>query len=296
MSIVDLHMHSKYSLDGEYSSEQLVKQCKKVGLKIMSIADHNTVEAIEEAEYYAKALDIELISGIEIDCCYKDINFHLLGYGINYKAKDFENLTNEYYKEERSASRLRVEKIKKLGFDLSLEELIEIKGSNIIAPEDIADFLLHSAYAVNNSVLEPYLIGGSRSDNPNVNFYWDYFSKGKICNCDTKIISINEAIEIIVKNGGIPVIAHPGMNFKDNYCKLEELFLLGVKGIECFSSYHDMNQCEFFYKMAKEKNLIVTAGSDFHGKNKPSVKLGKTNCFLDDKSLLLEIEKLGTVQ
>lgn len=292
MSVIDLHMHSKWSLDGQYSCKQMINLCQKAGLKTISITDHNSVEAIDESLHYAKKAGIKLIPGIEIDCLHKGINVHLLGYNIDYKARLFHDLNRAHLEQEALLSLERIKKINELGFNLSIEDFPKMKDNFIITPEEIAEVLLNKNYADKHDLLAPYLPGGHRSDNPYVNFYWDYFSTGKPCYIDMQFPSIEEALDLVIKNGGIPVIAHPGITFKNNYSQIDELIALGVQGIEAFSSYHNPKECQVFYNMAKENRLIITAGSDFHGKNKPSVKLGNTNCTISDKELISKINTL----
>jgi len=67
----DLHMHSRYSLDGEFGVEELIKQCKEAHLEVISIADHNQVKAVPEGLEYGRKKGITVIPGIEIDCQYK---------------------------------------------------------------------------------------------------------------------------------------------------------------------------------------------------------------------------------
>ena len=90
-SYVDLHMHSHYSDDGEYTPTQLVDMCHEAGVKVMAIADHNWVKANDEATKYAKELGIKYIPAIEIDCTYQGLNLHVLGYGIDYKQPSLIN-------------------------------------------------------------------------------------------------------------------------------------------------------------------------------------------------------------
>ena len=92
-SYIDLHIHSLYSDDGEFTPTQLVEMCYEAGVKIMAIADHNWVKAIDEAKKKAGELKMEYIPAIEIDCTYRGINLHVLGYGIDYK-----NIQVYYYK------------------------------------------------------------------------------------------------------------------------------------------------------------------------------------------------------
>ena len=90
--MIDLHMHNRYSDDGESIPSELIEKCAKKEVRMMSVTDHNCVKANEEAAKAAKERGISYISGIEIDCIYKDINFHVLGYGIDYRSCDFGKL------------------------------------------------------------------------------------------------------------------------------------------------------------------------------------------------------------
>lgn len=92
MDKIDLHMHSEYSDDGEYSAGELVKRCKQAGIKVMAIADHNCVRAISDAHRYAKEAEITLIPAIEIDCDYQDVHLHVLGYGVDETEAAFTKL------------------------------------------------------------------------------------------------------------------------------------------------------------------------------------------------------------
>ena len=88
---IDLHMHSMYSDDGEYTPKQFVEMCHEKGIRIMAIADHNSVKAIDEASQKAQELGMQYIPAVEIDCTYEGINLHVFGYGIEYKHEDYVN-------------------------------------------------------------------------------------------------------------------------------------------------------------------------------------------------------------
>ena len=87
-------------------------------------------------------------------------------------------------------------------------------------------------------------------------------------------MDLSQAISLILDTGGIPVFAHPGQNIGMNQELLEEIIHEGIHGIEVYSSYHDHETTKFYLAQAREHDLIITAGSDFHGKNKPSIELG----------------------
>ena len=79
---IDLHMHSFYSDDGECSPRELVGKCLESGIKVMAIADHNSVRANEQGKEAAGDAGITYIPAVEIDCTYEGVNFHVLGYGL----------------------------------------------------------------------------------------------------------------------------------------------------------------------------------------------------------------------
>ena len=109
-SYIDLHMHSLYSDDGEFTPTQLVEMCHEAGVKIMAIADHNWVKAITRMDDVsdvlkkAEELKIKYIPAIEIDCTYKGINLHVLGYGIDYTNPAFNQLGEDILKQELNCS------------------------------------------------------------------------------------------------------------------------------------------------------------------------------------------------
>ena len=85
---------------------------------------------------------------------------------------------------------------------------------------------------------------------------------------------MRDVIDIIHRNGGKAVLAHPGINLKGNFDIIDQLIPLGFDGIEAYSSYHSAETAKWFSEKARQLDLFVTCGSDFHGKTKPMVKLG----------------------
>ena len=288
---IDLHMHSTYSDDGDFTPAQLVNMCHQAEIRIMAISDHNCVKANKEAEKEAERLNIRYIPAIEFDCTYNDINLHLLGYFINYLSPDFETVENNIRKQSKQASLESLKLTRQLGFNITENELKAISAGryweDIWTGEMFAHILFEKPEYIDNEILLPYREGGVRSDNPLVNFYWDYYSKGKPCYANWIFPDLKDSISIIKDNGGKAVLAHPGNNLKNRFELFDEIIKLGLDGIEVFCSYHDRPTAEHFYQEAKKNNLMITCGSDFHGTTKPSVRLGESGCFIEQS----EIEK-----
>ncbi|MGV3151799.1 PHP domain-containing protein [Sarcina ventriculi] len=278
MSYIDLHMHSYYSDDGEFEPKQLIDLCLEKNIKYFSIADHNSVRGIKEAKEYCVGKNINIIPAIELDCTFNEINLHVLGYGIDYDKTVFYDIEDNIIKQEQFASKKRMKLVKELGIDFSDEVINSLSRNGVVNGEMIAEAAMKFDKNHENPLLMPYYENGSRSDNPYVNFYWDYCAQGKAAYAEVSFISLQEAINIIEESGGIPILAHPGNNIKENINLLEQIISCGIKGIEVYSSYHSREQVEFYKKFSLKHKLLLTCGSDFHGKTKPSIVIGGTDC------------------
>lgn len=278
MDYIDLHMHSFYSDDGEFTPQKLVDLCLEKKIKYFSIADHNCVKAIAEAKEYCMDKDIKIIPGVELDCTIDNVNLHVLGYNIDYNNPIFNKIEDDIVLQEQSASKKRMKLIRELGIDFSDEVIDSLSRNGVVTGEMIAEAAMKFDKEHVNPQLKPYYENGSRSDNPYVNFYWDFCAQGKPAYAKVNFISLTEAIKIIEECSGIPVLAHPGNNVKENKNLLESIISYGVKGIEVYSSYHSKEQVAFYKEFALNNKLLITCGSDFHGKTKPSIHLGEINC------------------
>lgn len=287
--MIDLHMHSHYSSDGELTPQELVNMCAEKGIDLMSIADHNCVRANEEAMKEAQKRGITYIPGIEIDCTYEGVNFHMLGYGMDFYSPDFAEIENNLKRQGRSASLDMLEKTRELGFDLTEEEMSELSKDNYWSEtwtgEMFAEVLLAKPEYVDHPILRPYRTGGTRSDNPYVNFYWDFYSQGKPCYVEIHYPDMQDIVDIIHKNHGSAVLAHPCVNLKGKEELLNGIIDLGIDGIEAYSSYHSAEQCEAIVSKAEKHELMITCGSDFHGKTKPSITLGQHGCRISEEKM-----------
>lgn len=119
-----------------------------------------------------------------------------------------------------------------------------------------------------------------------MNLYWDFFSQGKPAYVKINFILLGDAIGLVKSTGGVPVLAHPEQNLKNDFSQVDNIIGQGIAGIEAFSSYHSREASEYFYKKALENKLIVTCGSDFHGKTKPDIKIGDCNLTIDESMIL----------
>ncbi|MFR1756896.1 MAG: PHP domain-containing protein [Thomasclavelia spiroformis] len=264
---IDLHMHSKYSDDGEFKPIELVEKCHKRNIKIMAIADHNSVKAIAEAKKAANKLNITYIPAIEIDCTYNGIDLHVLGYGIDYHHEDFESLEKNILNQELKNSKEKIELTNNLGFDVDKEALKKLSSNGVYTGEMFGEVLLNDQRYLDHPLLKPYRKDGNRSDNPYVNFYWDYYAQGKPCYTKMIYPSLKETIELIKKHGGVAA----------------------------FSNYHDKETVQYFYQAGLKYNMLITCGSDYHGKTKPAIELGECRCIIDEKEIEEQLKSYNLI-
>ncbi len=274
MGYIDLHVHTKYSDDGEFTPKEIVEKCLASGIKLLAIADHNSVKGIKEGSEFAKENGIGYVNASELDCMIGSIRLHVLGYRLKTNFEVFDAYEEDILSQELEISKKRIEAVRSVGIVVDEKKVYALSPNGVINGEMIAEAAL--ADRQNDEKLKEYLPGGGRSDNPYVNFYWDYFGKGEFASLKPKFMDLKSAVKMITDAGGIPVLAHPGQNISEDRKVLEEIIECGVKGIEVFSSYHTKEQVAFYDSFAKEKALLETIGSDFHGKTKPSIYLGQS--------------------
>lgn len=273
MTYLDLHMHSSYSSDGDFSPEELLRLCQGRGIRVMALTDHNSIKGIPEAMKAARKYGIQLIPGIELDCTFHGVNLHVLGYGIRDDER-YHAYEKDIEEQERLAGTRRMELVRELGISFSEERVRELSPMGIITGEILAEAAMEEEANRNHPLMKPYFPGGGRDDNPYVNFYWDLCANGRPAYVPVIYKDLSEVTELIADTGGVAVLAHPGQNIGCHEGILEAIIAQGIHGLEALSSYHDDETRVFYLKKAKEHGLFITAGSDFHGKTKPSIRLG----------------------
>jgi predicted metal-dependent phosphoesterase TrpH len=258
--LIDLHTHSTAS-DGTFSPEELVYLAKKEGLQALALTDHDTVDGLKTAYQTAKEEKLPFLCGVEISIKFNGPgHFHLLGYFLEPEIPELDNTLKKLKKAREERNVKMIEKLNSLGIEITMEELKEIAKGEIGRPH-IANLLVKKGVVKSfDEAFEKYL------------------KKGAAAYVPKALLLPEEAIKLIRKAKGIPVLAHP-ITLKLNYFELKaylkELKDFGLMGIEVFYTEHNSEFTRFLLDCAKELGLLITGGSDFHGKNKPDIRLGK---------------------
>ena len=271
---IDLHIHSKYSDDGELDIQTIVEKCIKNNVATFTISDHDRVVGNDEALKLAAEYSLNFIPGIEISCNFNGIDLHLLGFNISYRSSDFEQLDAAITKQTMDSFSEMVANLHKLSFMIDEKDVLDKANGKVPTPELIAEVMLaDKKYATEK--LRPYMAGGERSDMPYINFYLDYFAQNKPAYVKIDYMNFADAIALVKDNGGTPIVAHPGLNLKGKEELIEDLLNNGAAGMEAFNNYHTDEQAAYFAELAQKRSATITCGSDFHGKTKPLIDVGR---------------------
>lgn len=260
MDKIDLHTHSTIS-DGTLTPIELVAYAKTKGLKAIALTDHDSIDGISEAVEASTKYDLELIPGIEFAVSFKNKEIHILGYFIDYKNDEFKTQLKQTQIDRQNRNLEIIEKLKKIGVEITSEELYSIAGKkNIVSRVHFAKLLLKKGYVnTRDEAFKRYLCEGGKAYVPR------------------KALNALDCINLINTNGGIPVLAHPTLyNLTMNQIELmvKEFIEFGIKGIEAIYSTYSHQQEADLKVIAKKYNLKISGGSDFHGDNKPNIDLG----------------------
>ena len=275
--LIDLHMHSIYS-DGELTPDELINECIKKNIKTISITDHDNIGAYKNiSSYLLNDKRINIIPGIELKAKTDKGTMHILGYYIDVNNKELNNKIKELKNNSIYHIISLLHQIKKdynIVFETEDIQKLICKIGNIGRP-DIAKLCIKYGYV--NSVKEAF-------DKYLIDAY------EKIRN-NSNSLSYKECIDLITHASGLLVLAHPNTLKKDDKELLELLKNMkksGLKGIEGYHSSYTEEEKRKYLKIAKDLDLLVSGGSDYHGKTvKPEIELGT------GKNNNLKIKKLS---
>lgn len=258
MKIVDLHVHSTKS-DGSYTPRELVEYAVKKGLAAFALTDHDTTEGLAEAFLAAEGKEIEVIPGIEFSTEYQGKDIHILGLYIDYEGEEFRKYLKDFQESRRIRNEKMCKKLVEHGVDISYEELKERFPGAVLTRAHYARFLWEEGYV--SSMKEAF-------DR--------YIGDHAPCFLPREKVTPVQAVKLILKAGGVPVLAHPvlyGMSDKRLEELVAELKEAGLKGIEAVYSTYNSGEERQMKKLAGKYGLLISGGSDFHGAAKPGLDL-----------------------
>jgi 3',5'-nucleoside bisphosphate phosphatase len=273
VSLVDLHIHSTAS-DGKYKPAALITKAAELGLKFISLADHDSVAGILPAIEAAKAFPgLTFIPGVEISTDLPDGEAHILGYFVDYADPDFEKALEKFRDSRTGRGRRMVEKLGGLGIKIDWARVQEIAGDGAIGRPHVAQAMMEKGYIKTfEEAFDKYIGHGGPA----------YVEREKM--------TPEEAVKLILRAKGIPVLAHP-FTVKNLEAIVKSLKKAGLIGIEAYYKDNTPAATQATLKLAGKYKLIATGGTDYHGISDNEVMMGGTEVPLAAAERLIALAK-----
>lgn len=270
----DLHIHTFFS-DGMLSPAEVINSAKKNNVDLIAVTDHDTTSGLEQSAEACLKEGIRFIPGIELSTLYNNESIHILGYfrDDSYSSYDFKKFLIDMKEYRIYRGKKIIENLDKFfKIKIDYDEVSRMAGK-IIARPHIARAIIKAGY--------PYT--------------WDYIfdnfiSKDSPAYVPNKDVSVKEGIAILKSVNALVVLAHPVL-IKNS--PAEELLKFDFDGIEAKYFLNHEEDTEKYMNMASERNLIITAGSDFHGINLNDTRHGSIGAvYLNSEEIEVFINKL----
>ncbi|OQY36687.1 MAG: hypothetical protein B6226_06130 [Candidatus Cloacimonetes bacterium 4572_65] len=266
--IIDLHIHTTAS-DGSFTREEILEGYYRQGFKVISITDHDTVDAYvgAEGDYYH---DMRVIVGSEISCRFANHEVHILGYDIDYQNPKLLALLTSIKHSRVIRAKKMVSILNTNNVDISYAEVQGLIGSdNVVGRPHIAQAVVNKGYFTHPQQV-----------------FNKYIGDNGIAYVPKLEVTPKEVIDTIHQAGGFAVMAHPIKSV--NYADIPYFKSLGLDGIEVYYYDHTPAQIKRYEDICRDLNLIKTTGSDFHG----SLKKQKIGVFTGPELVIDEMNKL----
>lgn len=252
--VADLHVHSTAS-DGVLTPEQVVAAAERQRLKAIALTDHDTLEGLLPAQAAGRALGIEVIDGVELSTEWRGEEVHVLGYFVSPGDGDLARVLARLRRARVERAQEMVKRLARLGLHLRWEEIRAQAGTESVGRPHIARALVQAGYVPTvKAAFELYLNRGCPAYVPRMK------------------LTPAEAIALVQRSGGVAVLAHPGLLSRPEV--LEELLPLGWQGVEVFYPQHSELVMAALLAIARDRGLVPTGGSDFHGEGHAGPSLG----------------------
>lgn len=257
MSEIDLQIHTTYS-DGRDTPHEIIQLAKENNVKVVAITDHDTISGIEETVKEAKSAGIKVVRGVEITTGFRNKPLHILGYNIDTKNEHLNSFLDEInnFRKKHFFSQ-----IPSLNMNLRQGGKRTVKDKNYLNKPS-------QYYSIPGLAL--FLHEERVVDGRNEGFY---YLSGVLD--VAPLIEPKDAFEVIHKSGGVAILSHPFaplLSLKTITQDREEqknIIVLfkeqGLDGLECYQTGHSREDISFVLTLAKKYNLLITAGSDWHG-------------------------------
>jgi 3',5'-nucleoside bisphosphate phosphatase len=252
----DLHIHTHAS-DGSESPESVVLQASEKGLDLIAVTDHDATDSVAAAKHAGQAAGLRVISGIEFSVAHEN-ELHILGYFMDTENPDLKAYTEKTRAAREQRIAQYVDRLAHKGIQLDISAIQKKADGGMLSRAHLAEAMRDAGYVTSmEQAFSEYL--GRNADT--------YIEKEKI--------GKQAGIELIARCGGLSVWAHPVYHMEENFGDLlDDLLSYGLNGLEAYHPDHSDDVAETLDKLAQKKAMLVTCGSDYHGRVKPEIAIG----------------------
>lgn len=282
---IDLHIHTTIS-DGTLTPKAVIDEAYKNGVSVIAIADHDSIDAYNDELFnYAESKKIKIINAVEISTKTNKNGIHILGYNFDLNDKQLKEKLYKIRNARHDYLYKVAKKLNELGYIINVEELDKIDAVT----------KAHISLDVINNKENHRLLLKNFGHIPNKGEFIETVMNE---NCPAYVkketVTPKEASDIIKSANGKVVLAHPvayiyedGLQDSDILNIINEMKPDGLEANYLYVDYNNkkIDETEKWNKFAKENNLFVTAGSDFHNKDgiRPEIGFKNTNFILNDE-------------
>ena len=246
MSYIDLHMHTDYS-DGACTADEVLEMVRASGISAFSITDHDTLDGYRHARAAIKPDDPELITGVELSVLINEDDVHVLAYLFDPNDKPLNEALEMFQRKRHVRGQQIVEKLRELGVDVAFDAVTETADGSVIGRPHVAE-TLHRLNKVGSyqEAFDKFIGRRGPAYVPKV------------------LLAPQDAIDMVHNAGGVTILAHPIIDDMAKHIPL--LSEMGLDGIEVRHSNHSAEQTARLERIAARNRLVVSGGSDFHGR------------------------------
>jgi hypothetical protein len=257
--MIDLHMHSTFS-DGTFTPTELVARAEEKGLTAMALTDHDSTNGIGELLAAAGDCSVTAVPGVEISADFRPGTMHILGYYVAHEDLQLNDHLRWIRQGREARNREILHKLVALGCHISWEEVAHYAGEDVVGRPHFARALVERGYVKDTREA-----------------FHRYLARGKPAYADRRRLSPEDSISLIRQAGGVAVLAHPytlHLGKWDLRRQVRKMCEMGLEGIEVFYSDHTRPMQKQYLHLARDYDLLVTGGSDFHGAGSPDIDVG----------------------
>ena len=252
----DLHTHSSFS-DGTCTPAELIRLAEEAGLGAVALCDHNTVAGLPEFLKAAEGSPVEAVPGIEFSAEYEGKELHILGLFIRPEHYNAVNdLLDEALQQKEQSNLELIRRLGETGISLDYDR-IKAEASGTVNRAVIAAAMVQCGYC--ESVKAAFR---------------DWLAPERGYFVPPKRLDAFAVICFIKSIGAVAVLAHPFLNLEEAQLRRFLTAAEGLDGMEVYYPLFDDDQTARAERVTEEFGLLKSGGSDFHGENKPDIRLG----------------------